>query len=467
MSQTATAMLKQESVSLAELGASGLEYHAGRVNEEFLRQLSGSLARKVYREMSSNDAVIGAALYALENLIKQVEVSVEPGVPGDATSEEAAEWLRTIPEDMSHSWRAFVGEWMAAPIYGFAPFEIVYKRRQGEMRRPGESSRYSDGRIGVRKFAIRHPDSLDRWVFDDAGGVQVLVQRTITQGYATTEIPIEKLLLFTVGQRKGNPEGTSLLRRAFVSWFRKKRTEEIEAIGVERELAGLPVFYVPAHWMNANAGSVEADNFDEIKKMGRRIRADEQACVVIPAMYDKDGNQLVSFELATTGGRRAIDTAATKEYYSRQAAMTMLADVILLGHEKVGSFALASSKTNLFAAGIGGLLDDKYDTLNRHLVPRLMRVNGMPTDERMPSFRHGDIESIDLSELADFLNKLTASGMPVFPTESGELERELLRMAGLPNEELAEPPEPAPMPTFGEDDEDEDEDEDEEEDAEA
>jgi hypothetical protein len=437
MSDTATEFLKAETVNLSELGGTGLEHSGGRIHEEFLRQLSGTLAGKIYREMSSNDAVIGAALYAIETLIKGADISVEPGVPGDRESERAAEFLGTVHDDMSHTWSSFVGEWMATPVHGHGPFEIVYKRRDGDQRKPGESSRYTDGMIGVRKLAIRHPDSLDRWVFDDEGGVQGMVQRTATQGFKTVEIPIEKLVLFTVGQRKGSPEGTSLLRRAFTAWYRKKRVEEVEHIGIERGLAGLPVFYVPAHWMNADAGSADKASFDEIKKIGRRIRSDDQACIVLPSMFDKEGHKLVTFELAgTSGQQRGIDSGKTKEYYSRQAAMTMLADVILIGHEKVGSHALASSKTTLFAAGIGALLGDMVDTLNRHLVPRLMRLNGLPTDARMPQFRHGDIESIDLAELGEWINKLSGAGMAIFPTEDGKLERELMRLANLPSDGL-------------------------------
>ena len=43
------------------------------------------------------------------------------------------------------------------------------------------------------------------------------------------------------------------------------------------------------------------------------------------------------------------------ERHSRHIAMTAMADFILLGHEAVGSFALADSKTDLFGVALGGL----------------------------------------------------------------------------------------------------------------
>jgi hypothetical protein len=257
-----------------------------------------------------------------------------------------------------------------------------------------------------------------------------MIQRAAPR-YETVEIPIEKLLLFTTLRRKGSPEGTSLLRRAYVAWYRKKRIEEAEAIGIERELAGLPMFTAPYGWFLSGASSAEKELLSALKRIARRIRTDQESCVVIPAIYDANNNQTLRFELISTGGRRAVDTGPAKEYYSRHIAMSILADVILLGHEKVGSFALASSKTNLFAAGLNALLDDIESVFNRHLIPRLMVLNGMPA-ERAPMIRHGDVETPDLDVLGDYVSKLAGAGMPLFPTDDGELERELLRAANLP-----------------------------------
>jgi len=417
---------------LSEIGVTGLDRAAGYIYEEFLKSLYHDQGRKIYREMSSNDAVIGAMLYGIEMLIRPVNWTVAPFEEGDAKDEESAEFVNGVFGDMSHSWEDFIGEWMAAPVYGFAPFEIVWKMRHGFNTLPGLSSHHTDGKIGIRKLAIRHPDTLDKWMFDENGEVEALVQRA-PPDWKIREIPISKLLLFTTLQRKGNPEGTSLLRRAYVAWYRKKKVEELEAIGIERELAGLPVAKVPSSWFLPDADSSSKALLASIKKIARRVRTDEQQALVLPMVLDENGNELLTFELMTTGGRRAIDIHPAKEYYSRQIAMSILADVILLGHEKVGSFALASSKTNLFAAGLNALLDDIQSTMQRHLIPRLLTLNGMDTT-RPPQLQHGDIETPDLTVLGDYVSKLAGAGFPLFPTEDGELERELLRVANLPDE---------------------------------
>lgn len=52
-------------------------------------------------------------------------------------------------------------------------------------------------------------------------------------------------MLFRTESVKDNPEGRSILRNAYRSWYFKRRIQEIEAIGIERDLAGLPVIHAP------------------------------------------------------------------------------------------------------------------------------------------------------------------------------------------------------------------------------
>ena len=57
--------------------------------------------------------------------------------------------------------------------------------------------------------------------------------------------------------------------------------------------------------------------------------------------------------------------------------------MILIGHEAVGSYALSSSKTNLFATALGGYLDAMGDVFQAEALPVLWQANGLPL-ELMP-----------------------------------------------------------------------------------
>ena len=115
--------------------------------------------------------------------------------------------------------------------------------------------------------------------------------------------------------------------------------------------------------------------------------------------------------------------------------MTVLADFILLGHEKVGSFALSSSKTNLFSTAIGSWLDSICGVFNKYAIPRLIELNAFKIKEH-PELNHGDVESVDLGELGAFITSLSGAGMPLFP--DGQLENYLRRQANFPSVDTKE-----------------------------
>jgi hypothetical protein len=61
-----------------EVGATGLAQYGGFVREEFLPQLSGDNALRVWREMYDNDPIVGAFMFAITMLMRKVEWRVEP-----------------------------------------------------------------------------------------------------------------------------------------------------------------------------------------------------------------------------------------------------------------------------------------------------------------------------------------------------------------------------------------------------
>lgn len=414
--------------SLEELGSTGLERYGGHIDEEFLPQLKGERGIRTYKEMRDNDPVVGAVLFAIDMLIRGVPWHVEPA--GEKVEDlDAAEFLESCLQDMSSTWEETISEIMSFLVFGWSYHEIVYKQRQGDNRDPSKRSRYNDGRIGWRKIPIRSQDSLWEWKFDETGGIRGMVQQPPPH-YRQVFIPIEKALLFRTSNQKGNPEGRSVLRNAYRPWYFKKHIEEIEGIGIERDLAGLPIAWVPPELLSRSAAPEDRALLAEIKKIIRNVRRDEQEGVIFPLMYDSETNQkLYDFNLLSSGGTRQFDTDKIIQRYDQRIAMTVLADFILLGHEKVGSFSLASSKTDLFATALGAWLDGIAAVFNRNAIPRLFQINGMQL-ENLPQLVHGDIETPDLTEIGDYITKLAGTGMELFPDPI--LEEKLRSFAKLP-----------------------------------
>ena len=421
-----------------EIGASGLRQVGGFVREEPLRELQGPKWQHVLREMVYNDPVIGALLLAIELLLRQVEWHVAPPDEAQdaAAAVEQATFVEQCREDMSAAWPDVLSEILTFLPWGFSPLEVVYKVRRGDQTAPDRaSSKYNDGRIGWRKWALRAQESLFKWDFDDTGGVQAMEQLPAPD-YSLRVIPIERLLLFRTTTRKGNPEGASILRSCYTSWYYKTQIQRIEGIGIERDLAGLPVGYVPPELLDtANRTAAQTDLFNALCNVLRNVRRDEQEFLLWPLAYDADGKEVYRFELASTGGRRQFDTDQIIARYDQRIALSVLADFLLLGSRQVGSFALAVDKTDLFTTALKAWLDSIVGVVNRHAIPRLIRLNGWPVTQT-PELRYGSIDRVDVAGFATAVSDLVKVGAL---TPGPDLEAKVREVMKLP----ALPPEPA------------------------
>ena len=412
-----------------ELGSTGLNRQGGMVDQEWLRQLKGARAYRTYTEMRDNDAVIGAILYAIETLIRQVEWTVKPS-EDTHEAREAAKFLESCLVDMSVDWETFLSEALTMLPYGYSLFETVYKVRAGpDQDDERYRSRYDDGRIGWRKFAMRGQDTIERWQFSEEGTIEGAYQNA-PPTYNTVLIPADKLLLFRTKVERNNPEGRSLLRNAYRSWYFLKRLQEIEAIGVERDLAGLPVMHVPIEVMSPSATAAQKSLRSSLEQVIQQIRRDEREGVLMPSELDRDGKPTgYKLSLLTTGGSRAMDTDKIIRRYESRIAMSVLAEFIMLGMDSTGSFALADSKTTLFATSLRSILESIAATFNNTAVRRLFEMNPEFPEHCYPELIYGDIETQDLKAMGSYLQSLSAAGLI---TPDSQLEDTLREMASLP-----------------------------------
>ena len=435
-------------MSQREIGRIGqLRYGSGGYGslffEEFLPELRGVKGVQVYTEMADNDATVGAILFAIEMLMRKCPFHVEPG--GDTElDEQAAEFVESCMDDMERTWADTLSEFLSFLPYGWSYHEIVYKRRVGKTTSPVTNSKYDDGLIGWRKLPIRSQDTLYGWEYKEGTDDLMGMTQVAPPDYTRCTIPIEKALHFRTRSRKDNPEGRSILRTAYRAYYFKKRLEEIEGYGMERDLAGFPVLYSPAGmdiWDTEDPDMVRA--LANAQAIVSSIRRDAMEGLVAPGGYDVDGSGW-KLELLTSGGRRQFDTNAIIDRYDKRIATSVLADFVMLGQQQVGSFALADSKTKIFALAIGTYLDIICEVFNNQAIPRLIDLNGdhFKGISDYPQMVHGDIEEPDLEQFSTFIEKMVGTGVLV-PDEA--LEEEIRRVGHLPEKmETAIPGEPQP-----------------------
>jgi len=420
------------STDFAEVGSAGLSVNAGQITEDFLRQLQGRSGSAIYREMAENHPVIGATLASIEMLFRSVDWTVQPADSDDQRAIDEAEFVASCLNDMSTSWEDFISSVLGFLVYGYSLHEIVYKRRNGRTD-DGSSSMFDDGRIGWRKLPVRAQDTIYEWRLDSHGGIEGAIQQDPSSG-TNVFLPIEKTLLFRTTTRMNNPQGRSILRSAYVSWYYQKRITEIEAIGIERDLAGMPVALVPPQLLSNSATTAETQALDAIKEIVRNIRRDEQEGLVFPLAYDPEtGNLAYDIKLMSTGGRRQFDTNQIIGRYDTRIAMTMLSDFLLVGHDRVGAQALSVSKIELFQDSISAYLASIADVLNSYALPRLMRINGIDP-ALCPKIAYTAPRAPDLDTISNYVSRLATAGA-LMPDEN--LDDYLREIGGLPTEEEA------------------------------
>ncbi len=380
-----------------QFGTTGLRRNGSNIYEEFLPELRWPRAGKIYQEMSDNDAVIGSILYLAEMLIRGVTWSVKPASKSDVDI-EAAKFVEESMNDMEMSWANVISEILSMISYGFSFHEVLYKVRRGPNETSNKyKSKYSDGRISWRAIPIRSQVSLDGWIFNEENEVVGFVQ-VAEPNFKRVVIPMSKGLLFRTKVSRDNPEGRSSLRNAYRSWFFKKHFEEIEGIGIERDLAGFPVLHAPEDldlWNDEDPEMVVLRQRAE--ELVSSIRRDSEEGALLPHGWELD--------LLTSGSSRQIDIGSTIERYDNRIAITLLSDIVLLG-SKSGSFALSDTKQSMLGDALQTQVDNIADVFNSNAVPQLFRYNTFEGITGYPTIVPGRIQSPSFKELALMLRAM-------------------------------------------------------------
>lgn len=374
--------MPKKAFNFTEVGKTGLKRSWGYIYDEFLTSLRGSRGRKTYREMRDNDAIIGSMLFAINQILRESRWDVKPGEKG-AEAEKDADFLRDNLFGMTHSWAGVFTDILTFFTYGFSLFEQVYYRRD-------------DNKIMWKKLAFRSQGSLERWNIDEHGETLGFWQRPAPD-YREIYIPISKCLHFRTESAGNNPEGRSLLRNAFRAWFMKKNIEEIEAIGVERDLAGLPVLTMPEGFDPESEDAEVQAQVASAKTLITNIRRDEQEGILLPHGWELD--------LLSSSGTRQFDTVSVINRYNKEMAATTLAQFIMLGMERTGSYALAREQTDMFYLALEAWADYIATVMNRYGVPKLFALNGI-SDRPLPFLVHTPIRRFTLTDIANYISKL-------------------------------------------------------------
>lgn len=345
-----------------EIGTTGLAQFSGLIFEEPLVELRSKEAYKRYDEMRRNSPIIAGLLLSIENPIRSTAWDFTSELGQD---DPRLELIDKAIANMSHSWNSFISEVLTMLPFGFSIFEPVYEMVGGD--------------VLWKKLAPRSQNTVLRWIYKDvqqttddpsAPVVQELIgfEQQAPPKYKLTPIPLERIVIFKLHEELENPEGRSMLRSAWKSYYYVKHIEQIEAIGIERDLAGLPMIELPEGATTDGANS----DYQKAAKVVRNVRNDQQAGLVIPNGW--------TFSLLHSGGSKQMNVNETISRHIKDMLTSSLAQFLMLGQQGIGSMALSKDQTDFFTMSVNAVADIIASTITSKLLPQLMKLNGYTAD---------------------------------------------------------------------------------------
>jgi len=403
------------------VGVTGLKHIGGRIREEYLNAIKNwSTEVKLYLEMR-DDPIIGALTDAIKLPLQAASFDVEAAPGGSPNDEAAAEWLWETMNNMEgQTWISHVEDALECLDFGFALGEIILDKRD-------------DGRLWLKNIDPRGQESLNRWEYDkdERDKLVAFIQNDPNSGN-TFEIPLAKCLHFRYRGRKGNPQGHSILRALYRPYKFARNLEDLEGIGIERDVGGMP-------YAKLTDENFEPADLVDLKAALKGLRRDEEVYLIAPPGVDIP---------AYGGGSKIYDVNVVIDRWHKITLMRFFAQFLILGMGTVGTQSLVKGSQDFFTLVLEAVQGYLVETWNLQLVPYIFRFNQWTGISAHPTIKWEKPGKVDLNALVTALN--TAKGAGIFtPTDVDEDHlRAIADLPELPEEERGAPRdvEQPPMP---------------------
>jgi hypothetical protein len=428
-------------LTMGEIGRSGLVVLGGNIFEECQEELRWPQAADTFKEMSK-DASIAAALNYVDNKVATAKWEVKIPEGYEDQLKDHAKFLEQCMGDLSHTWTDFIKQAASFGRYGFATIEKVYRYRE-----KAKGSKYDDGLIAPWKFCLRSQESIARWRFTANGkeisGFYQYVWDTTSSPFASEGwtyiqsprervekfIPRAKYLHLRHNPEKNSPTGTSPLASVWQAWKMKQAYQEAEALGAAQDANAFKVLFLPPEYLQQDADEDKKESLKMFQKALVNAHKATESGIILPYLTDDNGKKMFDLDIKSIGGTSRYDTHAIINRYNQEILVGLFADVLALGSGGGGgSYSLSESKLSVIDLAVRARLDEIRDQLNHDLVRQIFELNGWDI-QVMPYFEYRLPEAVNLEELGKFIQRVKAVGMlPITP----KVVNWVLKLADIP-----------------------------------
>lgn len=313
--------------------------------------------------------------------------------------------------------------------------EVIYGRR-------------ANGYIGIADISPRPNHTITHWSVDLHGDVDGVVQ-LVPQIMEYVPLPRGKLVIIADNTVSSMPEGLGLLRHTIDSANRLERLLELEAIGYETTMEGMPIGYLPYQALNQLEASGQVAGFkaatylapvenaikNKVVTRQRGVTLDSQPFL----NPDKTLSAMKQFSIdvlrSSGNGQSEIDKAIERE--NRMIAVILGVEHLLLGGNK-GAYNLAKDKSDRLVALINSTLKELAAALKRDVILPIMRMNGW--DEALaPDLIPSDVSQLDVDGATAALLRLAQAGELIGSPTRDTVADVIRKRLGLPERPEIDP----------------------------
>lgn len=339
-------------LSLQPVGNSGTQIFGGYFSEEYLSNLRGRIAARKWDEMRRSEAQISMLMNAIMNPIKAANWAFEAYDESDPDCVKDKDLMEMCLFEMI-DFNTFKNEALTVIPFGFALLEIVHSVEHNHPKFGTFN--------GLKSLAFRSQKTIENWQLENKTGRLLGVnQYTYSDLGGNQFIPGEFLLVLTHLKEGDNYEGISALRPMLGAYARKELYLKLAAIGVERYAIGTPIGTVPK-------GKEKTLEFGEFEKVLQNYTSHESSYIIKPEGWNIEIQK---------GDFDATKLKELLTFENTEFANAVVGNFLALGMNGAGgAYALGSNLGEFFTTGIQAYADLICDSINRQLVPNLIKLN--------------------------------------------------------------------------------------------
>lgn len=373
-------------------------------NDEYNVALKGARRIREYDKMRKGDAHVRSSLKVVKLPLLSANWDIQ-SASESRTDRQIADFVKNVIfEDMTRTWQETLTNILLHLDYGVMPFEIVYKFRD-------------DGKIGLKKLAVRHPRTISQWQMKNGGNG--VVQSTAK---GEVDIPMEKMVIFVNEKEADDWEGTSILRSAWKHWKFKDRAETIEIMSMERQGLGIPRGKTPT--------SMSPEDETKLDTILQNMRANEKGYLRHPSDWD-----IEFLDMKASTVKNPSDFIKRQEW---AIMLNVLATFMQMGSGAVGSFALYKGSNTFFLMALEYVAKHISETIDKYVIKKIVDYNFLNVSA-YPKLTYDKIGAVDIQALTTALQRGIQTGVLTVDSNLETYLRDAMDLPEFTGETLVDP----------------------------